>query len=136
MNRVFAFFSHTRRAAKFGMVGLSGVAVNMLVLWLLKEQTRAPLWLASACAIESSLLNNFFWNYYWTFGDRQAASLRALAKYHFAVGLAASANFVILWILHRRFGVHYLLANAVGILSGFASNYLFSNFWVFKKRSI
>ncbi len=129
-------FASVLRATKFGIVGLSGVAVNMLVLWLLKEKTPAPLWLAGGSAIELSILNNFFWNYHWTFGDRQASTLnawwRALLKYHVAVSLAALTNFFVLWLLHERFGMHYLIANALGILIGFASNYLFSNHWVFK----
>ncbi len=125
-----------RRAAKFGAVGISGVCVNMFVLWLLKERAALPLWLASSAAIELSILNNFFWNYHWTFGERQGEAaahwIKALAKYHLAVSVAAIVNFVVLWFLHQRVGKNYLLANALGILAGFASNYFFSNFWVFK----
>ncbi|NUO83665.1 GtrA family protein [candidate division KSB1 bacterium] len=125
------------RAMKFGIVGLSGVALNMLVLWLLKEQAHTPLWLASSSAIELSILNNFLWNYHWTFVDRQSprasAWLPALFKYHLAVSAAAVSNFAVLWLLHQRFGVHYLTANVLGILFGFVLNYLFSEHWVFNR---
>lgn len=125
-----------RRAAKFGAVGISGVCVNMFVLWLLKERAALPLWLAGGAAIELSILNNFFWNYHWTFGERRISAAphwtKALLKYHFAVSVAAIVNFIVLWALHHRFGKNYLLANALGILMGLGSNYLFSNFWVFK----
>lgn len=128
--------ANMRRAAKFGMVGASGVLVNMLVLWLLKARTAAPLWLASGAAIELSILNNFFWNYHWTFVDRRGEEAnvwwRALAKYHLAVSVAAISNFVILWLLHDRWEMDYLRANALGILAGFAINYGFSALWVFK----
>ncbi len=127
------------RAMKFGIVGLSGVVVNMLTLWLLKEQAHTPLWLASGSAIELSILNNFLWNYHWTFVDRQSALtsawLPAIFKYHLAVSAAAISNYVILWLLHQRFGVHYLMANVLGILFGFAINYFFSDLWVFKMKT-
>jgi putative flippase GtrA len=131
-------WANALRAAKFGTVGASGVLVNMLVLWLLKARAGAPLWLASGAAIELSILNNFIWNYHWTFGDRQGSQPhdwhRALVKYHLAVSAAAVSNFILLWLLHERWGMDYLLANALGIVCGFAINYLFSNQWVFKKR--
>ncbi len=130
-------WAKARRVAKFGAVGLSGVLVNMLVLWLLKARGSAPLWLASGVAIELSILNNFLWNYHWTFGDRQNAESndwrRAALKYHLAVSVAAVSNFILLWLLHQRFGMDYLRANALGILAGLAINYGFSNLWVFKK---
>ena len=131
-------WANAARAAKFGAVGASGVLVNMLVLWLLKERAGAPLWLASSAAIELSILNNFLWNYHWTFADRQREKRqewpRALVKYHLAVSVAAVSNFAVLWLLHQLWGMDYLRANALGILAGFASNYWFSNLWVFKQE--
>ncbi len=129
--------ARARRAAKFGAVGASGVLVNMLVLWFIKERTSMPLWLASGVAIELAILNNFVWNYHWTFVDRQAGAsqhwAKALLKYHLAVSVAAVSNFIILWLLHERLSMNYLLANALGIVCGFAINYLFSEHWVFRK---
>lgn len=128
-----------RRAAKFGAVGISGVFVNMCMLWLLKERAALPLWLASSTAIELSILNNFFWNYHWTFVERQANAaghwITALLRYHLAVSVAATVNFTLLWLLHQRFGKNYLLANALGIIAGLGCNYAFSNHWVFKQRA-
>lgn len=128
-----------RRAAKFGAVGISGVFVNMFMLWLLKERAALPLWFASSTAIELSILNNFFWNYHWTFVERQTNTAwhwaKALGKYHLAVSVAATVNFVVLWLLHHRFGKNYLLANALGIIAGLGCNYAFSNQWVFKQRA-
>ncbi len=121
---------------KFGVVGISGIAVNMLTLWFLKQVTHAPVLLAGGIAIEISILNNFAWNYQWTFMDRQAARRegcwRALLKYHLAVSLAALTNFFLLWLLHEYMHVHYLIANACGIAIGVLINYSFSNLWVFK----
>ena len=52
---------------KFGMVGLSGIAVNEGVLIYLKEGVHFALPVASIFAIELSIVSNFIWNDLWTF---------------------------------------------------------------------
>jgi putative flippase GtrA len=52
------------------VVGLSGVLVNMGTFALLRL-ARVHLNLASAAAIELSILSNFAINHLWTFGDRR-----------------------------------------------------------------
>lgn len=61
----------TRRFLKFALVGASGVAVNLACLALLRA-LRVQINLASALAIELSLLSNFLINHAWTFGDAGA----------------------------------------------------------------
>jgi putative flippase GtrA len=58
----------TRRFLKFALVGASGVVVNLACLALLRA-LHVQINLASAVAIELSLLSNFLINYLWTFGD-------------------------------------------------------------------
>lgn len=61
----------TRRFAKFGAVGASGVVVNLGTLALLRGMG-VHTNLASAVAIELSILSNFLINHLWTFGDRRS----------------------------------------------------------------
>lgn len=74
----------TRRFMKFAAVGASGVVVNLgtlAILRLAKVHTN----LASAIAIEVSILSNFAINHLWTFGDRRhadSALLRHLLRFH------------------------------------------------------
>jgi putative flippase GtrA len=63
----------TRRFAKFGAVGASGVIVNLGTLALLRR-LGVHTNLASAVAIELSILSNFLINHLWTFGDRRTQS--------------------------------------------------------------
>jgi putative flippase GtrA len=60
----------SRRFVKFATVGLSGVLVNLGVLALLRR-LHLHTNLASALAIEASILSNFAVNHLWTFGDRR-----------------------------------------------------------------
>jgi putative flippase GtrA len=92
---------------KFAAVGASGVVVNLgtlALLRLLQVHTN----LASAFAIEVSILSNFTINHVWTFGDRrhaQASLLRQGVKFHLVSlvgGLIQFAIFVamnVAWLL-------------------------------------
>lgn len=59
---------------RFGLVGLSGVGVNLGALALMSTLGLVST-LASALAIELSIVSNFVFNDRWTFSDRRAGGL-------------------------------------------------------------
>jgi putative flippase GtrA len=61
-----------RRFARFAAVGASGVVVNLAVLWLAADALRVREVLASAIAIEVSIVWNFLLNNAITYRDRNA----------------------------------------------------------------
>jgi dolichol-phosphate mannosyltransferase len=60
-----------QRFLRFGLVGLSGVFVDMLILYLLSDPTTLalPLTRSKIMAGEIAIFNNFLWNDAWTFAD-------------------------------------------------------------------
>ncbi|MCW5313382.1 glycosyltransferase [Nostoc sp. KVJ3] len=62
------------RFLRFGLVGLSGVFIDMTLLYLLSDPTTLawPLTRSKIIAGEIAILNNFFWNDAWTFADVSA----------------------------------------------------------------
>ena len=63
-----------KRYLRFGMVGASGVVVDMGMLYLLADPKMLGLnlSLSKAIAAEVAIVNNFAWNELWTFGDLSA----------------------------------------------------------------
>jgi dolichol-phosphate mannosyltransferase len=59
------------RFLRFGLVGLSGVFVDMVMLYLLSDETTLglPLTRSKIIAGEIAIFNNFLWNDAWTFAD-------------------------------------------------------------------
>ena len=59
------------RFIRFGLVGLSGVLVDMVVLYLLSDPSTLdlPLTRSKIIAAEIAIINNFLWNDAWTFAD-------------------------------------------------------------------
>ena len=60
------------RFIRFAAVGLSGVPVNLGMLWVFADELGWPVWIASPIAIEISILWNFLLNDGWTFRDKKA----------------------------------------------------------------
>lgn len=59
------------RFIRFGLVGLSGVFVDMALLYLLSDPSTLglPLTRSKIIAAEFAIINNFLWNDRWTFAD-------------------------------------------------------------------
>ncbi len=115
------------KVLRFGFVGLSGILVNMGLLYALTEIAGLYYLVSAAIAIELSIVNNFIWNDVWTF--RSAKNLKFKQKISRfgsfqAVSMGGLAiNMVILYLLADIVGVYYLIANLVGIFIAFAWNY-------------
>lgn len=70
------------RFVRFCLVGSSGLAVDMFVLFLLADprMLAANLTLSKICAAEIAMMNNFLWNDRWTFDDLAATQSGMLAR--------------------------------------------------------
>lgn len=57
------------RFLRFGVVGFSGLFVDLVVFYLLREVIGLPLYVSTVLSIETAIINNFLWNDAWTFAD-------------------------------------------------------------------
>ena len=100
----------SRRFLRFAAVGATGVVVNLGALALLRAVGRVQTNVASALAIELSILSNFLLNHGWTFRDRREAGRSVggrLARFHLVSGAGAIVQFAtfvacnVLWLALR-----------------------------------
>lgn len=117
------------RFLKFAIVGTTGIFVNQFFLWLFVEKifgkgTSLDYLIANILATELAILNNFTWNDLWTFKDlRRAPLYKRLFNFHLAALTGAIVQWVIFIIL-LQFGIHYLIANLIGIGFSFVVRFL------------
>jgi len=130
-----------KKVFKFGIVGISGIFVNQGVLIALKEIAGFSIPIASVIAIQLAILNNFLWNDIWTFqekGQRQKITSRwhRLAAFETVSAGGAAINFVILNLFVLLLAMDYQIANIIGILLGFAWNFLLNRrfTWIRKRE--
>jgi dolichol-phosphate mannosyltransferase len=123
---------------RFCVVGLSGVVIDMSVLFLLSDPrmlgwglTRSKL-----IAAEAALINNFLWNDAWTFGAISKSQtstgqrLKRFLKFNVICSLGILLNVLILNVEFNFFHMNRYLANllAIGIVTlwNYKSNKEFS----------
>lgn len=132
---LFSLFHHQsaawkewKKVIKFGLVGLSGIFVNMGVLYYLTEFVGFYYLVSSLFAIELSILNNFVWNDLWTFKGtgqhRMASRWHRVISFHAVSAGGLVINMGILYFLTSFVGVYYLISNIIGILVGFGWNFV------------
>lgn len=127
--------SQSQRFIRFAIVGLSGVFVDMAVLYILSDPSSLGWGLtrSKAIAAEIAILNNFLWNDAWTFRDLartqrgQRQRLERFLKFNGVclVGLALNItilNFLFNTVFDQQ---HRYLANAIAI-----AIVTFWNFWL------
>jgi len=120
-----------------GIVGSSGVLVNMGLLFILTRFLSVRLEIASPIAIEVSILSNFTLNNLWTFKKRNThvPFWSRLFRYHLVTGLAGIVNYLVLLLLVNSFGLHDMLSNLIGILIGTIITYSLNSLWTWNVRS-
>ena len=137
-------FTHHKSAAwrewkkvfKFGIVGITGIVVNLGILTLLMMAGISGE-IALFIAIVVSILNNFIWNDLWTFRDsaRKTATTiwQRLGKFYTVSAGGAIINYGVAILLAQFIGMKIDLADFVGILFGFIWNFTVNRRVTWKK---
>ena len=104
------------RWLKFNAVGAAGIFVQLAVLVSLRAGLHMHYLLATALAVEATVLHNFFWHERFTWADRKSTNWGArLLKFNLATGLFSIAGNLFFTAVLVRAGLGYLPANAVSI---------------------
>jgi dolichol-phosphate mannosyltransferase len=106
--------------------GLSGIAANIAAIALFRELGDAHALVASALAIEVSVLYGFAWREFWSLAlgrGREVPAVR-FGLYHLVSLPSALLTFATFALLWGAGGMHYLAAQAIGILPALAWNYM------------
>jgi len=126
------------RFVRFAIVGLSGVVVDMGVLFLLSDPSTLGWGLTRSklIAAELAIINNFIWNDAWTFKDIASHQtgvrhrLQRFSKFQLVCLAGLMLNTVLLNLQFNLLGMNRYLANAIAIaiVTGW-------NFWLNFKLS-
>ena len=123
------------RFFRFGLVGFSGVFVDLGVFYLLRSQ---DVGLTSSAAIsgELAIINNFLWNDFWTFGDISSLQpgkrqrIKRLLKFNIICLAGLALNVLIVNFLFNFLGINEYVAKLIAIAA-----VTVWNFWLNLKLS-
>ncbi len=94
--------------------------------------------LATALAVETAVIHNFFWHERFTWRDRPSAhrlqSFTRFAKFNATNGgVSIVGNLLIMRALVGQFHMQYMLANLIAIAICSLANFLLSDWLVFER---
>jgi dolichol-phosphate mannosyltransferase len=126
------------RFVRFGLVGASGVFVDMAVLFILSDPSMLDwnLTRSKILAAEIAIVNNFIWNDFWTFGDISKTQrgwqpkLKRFLKFNIVCLAGLILNVLLLNLFFNIFGLNRYVANLIAI-----AMVTFWNFWINFKLS-
>jgi putative flippase GtrA len=120
-----------KRWLRFNAVGLLGACVQLAVLHILNRLGVQYL-IATAVAVESAVLQNYFWHVRWTWPDRPGS----LWRFHLANGIVSLAsNLLLMRLFTGRFGWAVVPANLLAISITSILNFSLGDRWVFRPAS-
>lgn len=131
------------RFMKFGLVGFSGVFVNLGVLYVCQEfifafipLAKVRLDFALAVAILCSTITNFTLNRAWTWRDRQESLNKSLLLQFSQYAIACWLGIALQVIFTKLFAIYfyYMIANAMAIVLASLFNFVAIGAWTFRAR--
>lgn len=119
---------------RFNCVGLAGIVVQLAMLKLLRDTAGWHYLAATAIAVETAVLHNFYWHWKWTWAERGAPG-RRLLHFQCTTGLVSIAgNLIGMKALAGAIGLPLLPANLFTIAALYAFNFLVADRYVFRLR--
>ena len=124
------------RFLRFGVVGFSGVFVDLAVFYLLRTQLGLPIARSTILSAEVAVINNFLWNDLWTFRDvskrqpKKSQRLKRFLKFNIVCLAGIILQALLVSLLHDAFGMNEFAAKLVAI-----AIVTFWNFWINLKLS-
>jgi putative flippase GtrA len=126
---------NAQRWTRFNAVGVAGFVVQLGCLWALTHVMNLHYVLATAVAVELTILHNFVWHSQWTWRDRSAArgqTVSRFARFNLTNGvISIVANMFITAALVEHWHVHYLVANGISVAACAVANFMASELLVF-----
>jgi putative flippase GtrA len=122
------------RWGKFNLVGVMGMVVQLAALALIDHVAPGHYLLATAAAIEITLLHNYVWHTRYTWRDRcDGASLWTQCfRFHLSNGMVSMlGNLAVMRILADEAHMPLLAANTIAILFCSMMNFCIGDRWAF-----
>lgn len=125
------------RWCRFNLVGAMGVAVQLTALAILSRWLAGHYMIATAAAVEITLIHNFVWHVHYTWRDRRNSPvLPRFARFHLANGMVSLiGNLALMPMLVESAHLPLLAANGVAILCCSIVNFCLGDLWAFAMKS-
>lgn len=120
--------------ARYFMIGFSGVIIDIVSLYLLKQF--AHLRPVVAVIVNQVFLLNYIFllNKYWAFKTK-GVTHKQVIRFFILAGINYAVAIVWMLFFNEKLGINYLLARVANIAVAVAWNFLLYKYWVYKQEA-
>lgn len=109
---------------KFGVVGVSGTAIDFGLTWLLKEKAMINKYAANAIAYMCGATSNFILNRWWTFESTNPAYLEQYLKFLTVSLVGLVLNTFIIYLLVNKWKQNFYISKIGATLTVLVWNFI------------
>ena len=123
------------RFARFGLVGLSGLVVNTVLLAFLTDVVGLFYVVSAVIATQGSTLWNFCFTEAWVFAGRDHRRSRAtrMGLFFLMNNIALALRGPLLVLLTSGLGIHYVVSNILSLLALTLVRFALADTWIWAK---
>lgn len=131
---ILYLWSARREFAKYFVIGVSGVLLDISSLYVFKEHLHISA--VMAVVVNQLFLINygFFLNKYWAFKSK-GITHQQIIRYYFLALMNYLLSITWMWFFHDHFGFNYLLTRIANIALAVAWNFLLYKHWVYQEKA-
>ena len=120
---------------RYVVVGSSGFGIDFLTLYILTAFVGLVPTVAVVFNQVITLSYNFTLNKYWSFENKQMPHKQlvrylSLAAWNYAFSVGA------MYVLNEQFGVHYLVARLLSVITMVSWNFLLYRHWIYAQEKV
>lgn len=112
MNTLFPLFI---KLVKFCVVGFTGMIIDILVTWLLKEKCNVNKYVANSCGFLLAATNNYAWNRWWTFHSNTSDMAPQFLSFIGISAIGLGLNSLFIYLLNDKLRWNFYLSKVIAI---------------------
>ena len=116
---------------KYGLVGLSGMAIDFTITWLCKEKLGINKYLSNAVGFCFAVTSNFIFNRQWTFESHTQEYTGQFARFILVALTGLLINNLLLYLFVKKFNLNFYVLKLTVIGCVFLWNYLLNLLFTF-----
>lgn len=116
---------------RFGMVGFSGVFIDVGITWICREKLRLSKYVSSSIGFTLATVSNYLFNHYWTFKKNNPAEIMEFGRFFFVALIGLLLSNLIIYLLADKLKLNFYLAKCVAIVIVSFWNFMANYFYTF-----
>lgn len=121
-------------ALKFGLIGISGMLINLGILYVLTDFAGFFYLISGFIAFLVSVFWNFSFNKVWTFKENyKHKTTSKFLKFFLVSGGGLVVNMFFLWFFTEVTEIYYMISQVLAIGIAFIVNFIGNKIWTFRK---